>query len=143
VKGDRGFVLLATFVMMLVLIGLALAAGIAAQNSVVIGRSTLQDQQAFYVAEAGWQRARQAVTAGTWTAGVAPDNAQYTESFGAGQYQVTVTDNGDSTYTVSAEGYVPNQTTVLAKRKVVETAIPVTISGGIITLGRGAVTTQW
>ncbi len=119
-----GAVLFLTFLMMLVLTGLALAVGINAHYAVVASRSQLLDQQAMYIAEAGWQRARQALSAGTWTAAISPGNT-YTESFGAGEYRVTIVDNGSSTDTVTSEGYVPNQTTTAAKRKIVETALPI------------------
>lgn len=128
---SRGAALLTTFLMMIVLSGLALAVGVVSHNSLVGGRSQLLDKQAFYIAEAGWQRARQALSAGTWSAAASPGNT-YTESFGAGEYRVTLVENGGSptTYTITAEGYVPNQTVTVAKRKVVETAVPVTLGSG-------------
>jgi hypothetical protein len=113
--------------MMLVLSGLALAAGTFSHNSVVGSRAYLQDQQAFYVAETGWQRGRQALVAGTWTAAASPGNT-YTESFGPGQYRVTLVDNGDSTYTITSEGYVPSQAAAVASRRVVESAVPANVN---------------
>ena len=118
-----------TFLVMLILSGLALALGVFSNNSVVAGRDRLLDQQAFYIAEAGWQRARQALNADTWLAALSPGNT-YTESFGAGEYRVTIVYNSASSYTVTSEGYIPNQTTTVAKRKVVETAVPVSGSNG-------------
>lgn len=129
-RGEHGAVLFTTFLMMLMLAGLALAAAVFSQNSLTTGRSQLLDKQAFFVAEAGWQRARQALIAGTWTAAASPGNVN-TESFGAGQYRVTVVDNGGGTYTVTSEGFVPDQTAVgRARRQVVETALPVTSNDG-------------
>ena len=96
------------FLLMLVLSGLALAVGVLGHNSLVSGGSQLLDKQAFYVAEAGWQRARQQLVAGNWTAASSPGNT-YTESFGAGEYRVTIVDNGDGTDTITSEGYVPSQ----------------------------------
>ena len=125
----RGAALFTVFLFMLVLAGMALAVGVFSYNSQVGGRSQLVDKQAFYIAEAGWQRARQAINAGTWSAATSPGNT-YTESFGAGEYKVTIVDNGSSTYTITSEGYVPNQTATVAKRKVVETAVPVTLGAG-------------
>ncbi len=123
---ERGVVLLITLVMMLVLSGLALASAIFSQHSVLTGQSQLLDKQAFFIAEAGWQRARQALAAGTWQAAVSPGNA-YTESFGAGTYTVTIVDqsapatqNGSTTYTLTSDAYVPNSTTPAARRTVVE-----------------------
>lgn len=137
----RGAVLLLTFLIMLVLAGLALAAGVFSQNSLLTGKSQLLDKQAFYIAEAGWQRGRQAFMAGTWTAAASPGNT-YTESFGAGEYRVTLVDNGNSTYTFTSEGYVPNQTVTVAKRKVVETAVPLSFSNLSLTATASASSSQ-
>ena len=115
--------------MMLVLAGLAMAVGLFAHNSVVGGRNQLHDKQAFYIAEAGWQRARQALSAATWSAATGGGNT-YSESFGAGEYRVTIVDNGNSTYTITSEGYVPSQTNTQAKRKIVETNLSVSTSSG-------------
>ena len=125
-RGRRGAALLLTFLMMLVLMGLALAVGVSAQQSLLTGRTALQDAQAYYVAEAGWQRARQALGAGTWQSAAGAGNT-YTETFGSGEYRVTVldnanytTENGSTDYTITADGYVPNSTTYSAKRQVHE-----------------------
>lgn len=120
-KDERGAAVLLTFLLMLVLSGLALAVGVAGHNSVVGGRSQLLDKQAFYIAEAGWQKARTQLTAGSWSAG-----NTYTESFGAGEYKVTIANNGDGTYTLTSEGYVPDQTNTVARRQVVEANLSVT-----------------
>ena len=128
-RHEQGAALVVTFFMMLILAGLALAVGVFSQNSLVGGRSQLLDKQVFYIAEAGWQRARQALVAGTWTAATSPGNT-YTEAFGAGQYQVTVVDNGNGTYTITSNGYVPSQSAAIAKRKVAETAVTATVSNG-------------
>lgn len=125
---ERGAALFLTFLLMLMLAGLALAVATFSQNSQLTGKSQFLDKQAFYIAEAGWQRARQAVVAGTWSAAASPGNT-YTESFGAGEYKVTIVDN-TSTYTITSEGYVPSQTTPAARRKVLETTVPVTTGGG-------------
>ena len=117
--------LLLTFLVMLVLTGLALAVATFSDNSLATGKTSLLGTQAFYVAEAGWQRARQAVAAGTWTAASSPGNT-YNESFGAGEYLVTIVDNGSNSYTITSNGYVPNDTTPAAKRQLIESAIPVT-----------------
>jgi hypothetical protein len=118
-----------TFLLMLVLSGLALAVGTAGLNSALIGKSQLQDKQAYYLAEAGLQRARQALSAMTWAAASDPGNT-YTESFGAGQYRVTIVDDGNDEYTITSEGYVGTTSTYTARRQVQEAAIPVTISSG-------------
>ena len=127
---NRGAALFTTFLMMLVMTGLALSVGVASHNSVVGGRNQFQDKQAFYLAEAGWQRARQALLANTWSAATSPGNT-YTESFGSGEYSVTIVDNGDSTYTVTSSGYVPSQASAEAQRRVVETSMPITTSSNL------------
>lgn len=127
--GRRGAVLFLTFLVMLVLSGLATAIGIFSYNSAQTGNSQLLDKQAYYIAEAGWQRARQALVAGTWTAASSPGNT-YTETFGAGEYRVTIVDNGGGSYTVTSDGYVPSQAISKARREIVESAITVTSSDG-------------
>ncbi|MBI4343162.1 MAG: discoidin domain-containing protein [Candidatus Omnitrophica bacterium] len=127
--GRRGAALFVTFLLMLVMAGLALAVGVASHNSLMGGKSQLHDKQAFYLAEAGWQRARQALVAGTWTAAASPGNT-YTESFGAGEYSVTIVDNGDSTYTITSSGYIPSQASAIAQRRVVEASAAAGTSSG-------------
>ncbi len=113
--------------MLLVLSGLALAVGVGAHNSLISGQHALQDMQAYYIAEGGWQRARQALAAGTWSAAASPGNT-YTETFGAGEYRVTVVDVGNGNYQITSNGYVPNQTATVAKRQVIEYQISVSTS---------------
>ncbi len=128
-SSERGIALFMTFLLLLIFAGLAAAIGIFAHNSQATGKAALLDQQAYYIAEAGWQRARQALVAGTWTAAASPGNS-YTESFGTGEYAVTIVDNGGSSYTITSSGYVGNATTYAARRQVVEDALSVTSSNG-------------
>lgn len=135
-SNQRGAALLLTFLMMLVLSGLALAVGINGQNSQLIARDTYTDRLAVYVSEAGWQRARQQIVAGNWTAAAAPGNT-YTEDVTAadgatvlGQYQVTLIDHGSSEYQITSSGYVPNTTNYTARRQIVEYEITASSSGG-------------
>ena len=128
-QATRGAALFLTFLLMLVLSGLALAIGVFSNNSMQTGKSELLDKEAYYVAEAGWQRARQAIVAGTWVAAASPGNT-YTESFGAGEYQVTIVDNVAASYTITSNGYVPSQANTAAKRKVLESQFTVTFSDG-------------
>lgn len=130
---ERGAALLLTFLMMLMLTGLAAAAGIFSQNSVAAAKAHVLDRQAFYLAEGGWQRARQALAAGTWVPAVSPGTT-YTESFGAGTYAVTLVHNTDNTYTMTSSGYVPNQTTPAARRQVSESSVTVSPSGTNLSL---------
>ena len=133
---EQGAALLLTFVMMLVLSALALAVGVGAQNSASTARSIQADRLASYVSEAGWQRARQALGAGTWMAAASPGNS-YTESVTAtdgttvlGQYQVTLVDNGGGEYQITSDGYAPNTTTYTARREIAEYQVAVTSSNG-------------
>lgn len=134
---ERGFALLLTLMMVLGTVGLALAVGVYSENSLVGAKSELLDQQAVHIAEAGWQRARQALSDGTWSLATSPGNVQ-TESFGPGEYKVTLLDNGDNTATLTSEGYVPNQTATVSKRQVVEATASVTISSTNLSLSATA-----
>lgn len=125
----RGAALFITFLLMLIFAGLAAAIGIFAHNSQWTGKSALLDKQAYYIAEAGWQRARQALVAGTWAAAASPGNS-YTESFGTGEYAVAIVDNGGGKYTITSAGYVGNATTYAARRQLVEDELSVTASNG-------------
>lgn len=127
--GRRGAALFLTFIMLFFTVALGVALATFAQHSQAASRSAMLDNQAYYIAEAGWQRARQALTAGTWTAAASPGNT-YTESFGAGEYRVTIVDEGSNVYTITSEGYVPSQLNTAAKRQIVEYEIDVTASSG-------------
>lgn len=121
----RGAVLFITFLMMLVLSGLVTGVAVFSHNTHLTGRSLLNDRQAFYVGEAGLQRARQALIAGTWSAATGGGNT-YTETFGPGEYSVNIVDNGDTTRTITSSGYVPTIASYETRRQVAETSIPVT-----------------
>lgn len=118
--------LFATFLMMLVLIGLAIAVGLLSYSAQTGGKSRLVDQQALYLAEAGLQKARQQLVSGGQAVGWGESDV----AFGAGTYTVTTTDNGDGTYTINAQGYVPNRTTPVAQRQLTERNIVATTSNG-------------
>ena len=121
----RGAVLLLTFLMMLVLAGLVAAVGIFAHNSLLTVKTQLLDQQAFAVAEAGLARARQQLAAGAWNAGTCTSGSPCTESFpptsAIGQYQIVIT--GGNPYTVTSSAYLPNSTTVAARRQATLSAV--------------------
>ena len=105
-----------TFLIVIIITAIAAGVGLFAHNSLLTGKTQLLDKQAFYIAEAGRERARQALVAGTWSGG-----NTYTESFGAGEYKVTI--SGSSPYTITSEGYVPNQTATVASRQAVESGV--------------------
>lgn len=106
-----------TFLMMLVMAALATAIVVFAQAGMASGRAQLLVAQARYVAEAGWQRAREAIVAGD-----ASCSSGCTESLGAGQYEVTVTGSGP--YTITSDGYVPSAANPQGRRRVAESAVP-------------------
>ncbi|MBI4323229.1 MAG: discoidin domain-containing protein [Candidatus Omnitrophica bacterium] len=116
----QGAVLVLTFFFLLVLAGLAVAVGLFAHNSLLTGKQQVLDRQAFYLAEAGVQRARQQVAAGAWSAATCTSGSPCTESFPSssaiGQYQVVIT--GSNPYTITADGYLPDAATVVARREV-------------------------
>jgi len=141
---QRGAALLTTFLMMLTLAGLALAVGVCAQNSLLSGKNQVTDKQAYYLAEAGWQRARQQIASSAsdkWLANTPP----YTESFGAGTYVVTIvdntsplTENGTSDYTITSQAYIPDQASAVAQRRIIEYQTDVSVSNTNLSLSATA-----
>ena len=136
----RGAALFLTFLMMLVLVGLAIAVGVFSKNSLTTGQSQLLDKQAFYVAEAGWQRARQQLGDAVWNVSSCPSGTPCTESFPTsspiGEYQVTIT--GSSPYTITSTGAVPTTASPLAQRQMIEGGVTVTSSLGVTNLSLSA-----
>lgn len=128
-SAERGAALYATFLMLFMLAGLALAASTFARNGLTIGRTSLADTQALYLAEAGWQRARQALVAGTWTAAASPGNS-YSEALGPGEYGVTIVDDGGGEYTVTSAGYVPTAAAAQSRAQLSMSGVTVTSSDG-------------
>ncbi len=125
-----GAALFITFIMMLMLAGLALAIGVFSQNSLVTGQSQLLDKQAFFVGEAGQQRARQLLGTGEVAVGCGENT-----TFGAGQYNVTTAIAAGGTltlgpYTITSDGYVPNDTSPLMRRQLVTSGLTPAITLG-------------
>jgi hypothetical protein len=145
---QRGAALLTTFLMMLTLSGLALAVGVCAHNSLLAGKDQVTDKQAYYLAEAGWQRARQQIASSAsdkWVAASSPGNTVPAESLGAGTYVVTILDNtsplvenGTSDYTITSQAYVPNQTSPVAQRRIIEYETDVSVSNTNLSLSATA-----
>ena len=126
----RGAVLIITFLMMLMLTGLALAVGVFSQNSLVTGQSQLFDKQAFFIAEAGLQRARQLLGTGERAVGCGEN-----VSFGAGEYNVVtaIATGGTLTggfYTMTSDGFIPNDTSPVARRQLLTQRLTPTITLG-------------
>jgi len=120
----RGVVLLFVFVIMVGLSGVALAFLTMTSDEVKSSGAGLWDTQAYYIAEAGLAKARWALTTG----GQDENWSETDEAFGEGTYTVSIIDDNDdgTSYTVTSEGYVPNDTDPLANRRVVESNMPVT-----------------
>lgn len=136
---QRGAALLLTFLLMLVLGGLALAVGVFAHNSVVSSSVQLEGYQVQGIADAGLARARRELTVGGNAVGWSANDV----SFGVGTYTVTTTDNGGGTYTITSSGYVPDATNTVARRRVREKSIPVTASGSNIALNTTATASSY
>jgi hypothetical protein len=120
----KGAVLIGVFVILVVLTAIAAAfitmISFEAKNT----GAEFNDAKALHLAEAGLAKARWALTSGAQAVGWGESDI----ALGAGTYTVTTTDNGDSTYTIIAEGYVPNDTNPLGRRRVEERNISVSIS---------------
>lgn len=121
----KGAVLIGVFVILVALTAISAAfitmVRFEAQNT----GTELNDAKAFYLAEAGLAKARRALTTGGQAVGWGESDT----ALGAGTYTVTTADNGDGTYTIISEGYVPNDTNPVARRRVEERNISATVSG--------------
>ncbi len=120
--GKKGAILIIVFIMLVGLSGVALAFLTLTGDEIKASGTGLWNMQALYIAQAGLAKARWALTEAEETVGWGESGV----AFGEGTYTVTTVDNGDSTYTITSEGYVPNGTNPLAKRRVIEKNIPVT-----------------
>lgn len=107
-----------TFLVVLVLTGLALAVGVFGHNSIMTGRTQWLDRQAMSLAEAGWQRGRQAFAEDVDGWGADTSN---TETFGPGQYTVAI--SAESPYTIISTGYVGTTSNYQARREIVESNV--------------------
>lgn len=123
-RSRRGVALLSAFIVMVTLSTMALAFLNMVKDDIKRTGADQTDAQAYYIAKAGLAKARWALT----TSGQAVGWGETDTAFGAGTYTVTTTDNGDSTYTIISEGYVPNDTNPIAKRRVEERSISVSTS---------------
>lgn len=135
IRDKKGYVLLLTFVVLIGLSGVAIAFLTMFSNEMKMISTELQDAQAFYLAEAGHAKARWALTTGGQIVGW----GETREPFGTnkGEYVVTTAYSDPPTnqhITIVSEGYIPAYSaTPLAKRRVVESSIPLT--GSNLSLG--------
>lgn len=129
----KGYALLLVLVFLLALSGVAFAIVIALSGEMRGAGAGVKDKLAFYVAEAGRAKARWALTAG----GEAVGWHETAEPFGAGsgKYIVTTAYSDPPTnahVTITSDGYFPDSAKPVAKRRVEESAIP--LSGSNIAL---------
>lgn len=119
-RNEKGIALILVFVTMVVLSGVALAFLSIVNYEIGSSGAGLRNMQAFYIAEAGLAKARWALGEGDagWS--------ETDEAFGEGTYTATIANNGDDTYTITSDGYVPDSANPLAQRQVVESDIAVT-----------------
>jgi len=117
---QKGAILIFVFVILIGLTGIVIAVLAIAGYEIKSASTGLLNMQAFYIAEAGRAKARWALTTGEEDVGWSETD----EAFGKGTYTVTTTDNGDATYTIVSEGYIPDDTNPIARRRVTEENIP-------------------
>ncbi len=132
----KGVVLIGVFVVLVVLAAIAAAFITMVNFETKNTGAEFNDAKALHLAEAGLAKARWALTTGAQTVGWGEADI----ALGAGTYTVTTTDNGDGTYTVISDGYVPNDTNPVARRRVEERNISVT-GGSLTNLCLGATAT--
>ncbi len=138
-RSKRGVALLSAFIVMVTLSTMTLAFLSMVKDDIKRNGSEQADLQANYIAKAGLAKARWALT----TSGQAVGWGETDTAFGTGTYTVTTTDNGDSTYTIISEGYIPNDTNPVAQRRVEERNVPVINQVPPVTLGQGKYVTTW
>ncbi len=133
-KNKRAVALVFTFMLLAALTSVAVAFFAMTSDEIRSTGAGLNDIKAFYIAEAGRARARWALTTGGESVGWGEPDI----SFGNGTYTVTTVDNGDSTYTITSEGYIPDDTAPIAKRRVIERDIPVSTDSTNLSLAATA-----
>lgn len=128
IRDKRGVILIFVLIVLVALMGVALAFWYLINNEIKNVGVGLADMKAFYIAEAGRAHVRQQLTVGGQT-------VPYTEtdvSFGGGVY------SADAVYsdpplnehvTIVSTGYVPDSTDPVAQRQVIEKEISF-VSGG-------------
>ena len=135
-RSKRGVALLSAFIVMVTLSTVALAFLNMVKDDIKRSGSEQADLRANYIAKAGLAKARWALT----TSGQAVGWGETDTAFGTGTYTVTTADNGDSTYTIISEGYIPNDTNPIARRRVEQRNVSVAMSA-LINLCLGATAT--
>lgn len=118
---EKGAVLILTFIVLLSLTAIALAFVSLIGYEIKATGVGLRNMQVFYIAEAGLAKARWALTKGGETAGWGQTHEPFGE--GKGTYIVSTAYSdppANEHVTIISEGYVPDDTNPIARRKVQE-----------------------
>jgi len=129
IRNKKGVILIFVLLILVALMGVALAFWYAINSEIKSAGVGLANAQAFYIAEAGRAKARQALTTGGQTLPYTETNAP----FANGTYTVTVVYSDPPTnehVIITSNGYVPDSTKPVAQRQVVEKNISFTDEGG-------------
>jgi len=125
---EKGVILIFVLIVMVALVGIALAFWSMISSDMKITGAGLADMKAFYIAEAGLAKAR-------WALIKDAQSIPWQETdtaFGGGTYTVTAdySDPPTNQYvTITSDGYVPDSTNIVAQRQVEESNI--TIASGM------------
>lgn len=128
VKESKGAILIIlAFVIMVGLTGVLVAFMTMISHEMRSARLELRNIQAFYIAEAGRAKARWALTTDAQAVGWGESDI----SFGGGTYTYTTASPVDPQHvTITSTGYIPDSTSPIARRTVVEKDILFTAGGG-------------
>ncbi len=127
IRHKKGVILIFVLLIMVALIGVALAFWYAINSEIKSAGAELTNAKAFYIAEAGRAKARYELTT------TPPQSVGWGETsspFGAGKgtYTVTTAYSDPPTnqhVTIISDGYIPDNTNFMAKRQVKESNIPI------------------
>ena len=122
INRERGAALILTFIILIGLSAIAFAFLTMISYEIKSVGTGLRNMQTFYIAEAGWAKARWALTTGAESIGWGETDV----SFGGGTYTVITVDNGDNTSTITSDGYIPDDANPIAQRRVIERNISAT-----------------
>ncbi|MBN3039106.1 MAG: discoidin domain-containing protein [Candidatus Omnitrophica bacterium] len=128
-KERTGAALIFVFITLISLTVVVLAFVTMVHYEIRSSAAGLRNMQAFYIAEAGIAKARWALTIGQEPVGWGEEDEPFGEGPYEGTYTVTTVDNGDGTYTIESEGYIPDDNDPIAKRKAVQRNIQVSAGG--------------
>lgn len=138
-KDRKGLVLLYTLVFLVGLSGLALALLIMFSGEIRSTGAGLYNMKALYIAEAGRAKARWALTTGTQAVGWAETAAPFGTNIGTYVVTTAYSDSPANQHVIiTSDGYVPNNTTYLARRRVVENDVALGASSANLSIGATA-----